>query len=232
MIAPAKKPIPTPEQQKAADPKLSAWVAANAGSGKTHVLVDRVIRLMLAGAAPQTILCLTYTKAAAAEMANRLFERLGDWIARDDAALAAELAVLGEKDISSLTLAKARRLFSRALETPGGLKIQTIHGFCELLLQLFPVESGLAPGFRVMDDRQAAAMRRQAFLEVLAAPESADDPALAFLEAGGITSLEAFEKLAQPFFSGSYRLLLSDESSRVPLSRQYAKVLRKRLAWF
>lgn len=227
MTAPKKKPIPTPQQREAADPKLSAWVAANAGSGKTHVLVDRVIRLMLAGAAPQTILCLTFTKAAAAEMSNRLFERLGSWIALDDAELAAELAVLGEADVSNLQIAQARRLFARALETPGGLKIQTIHGFCTLLLQLFPVESRLAPGFTVMDGRQTAELQRQAFLEVLSAPENADDTAWAFLETSGITSLEALEDLAKPFFSGGsgVRQVFSDAAGVAALVNQVAEAL-------
>ncbi|MGQ0484481.1 MAG: UvrD-helicase domain-containing protein, partial [Hyphomicrobiales bacterium] len=145
----------TAKQRLASDPASSAWVAANAGSGKTHVLVERVIRMMLAGAEPARILCLTFTKAAAAEMASRLFERLSAWIALDDRALTATLEELGATPESPDSLRLARRLFTRALETPGGLKIQTIHAFCERVLQLFPVEAGVVPGFTVMDDRTA-----------------------------------------------------------------------------
>lgn len=143
----------TDVQRQASDPKASVWVSANAGSGKTHALVDRVLRLLLAGSDPSTILCLTFTKAAAALMATRLFERLGRWIALSDAELADTLADLGAPPAGDSDLTAARRLFTRALESPGGLRIQTIHAFCERLLHLFPVEAGLAPGFEVLDER-------------------------------------------------------------------------------
>jgi ATP-dependent helicase/nuclease subunit A len=143
-------------QIEASNPAQSVWVAANAGSGKTHVLVDRVIRLMLAGSEPAKILCLTFTKAAAAEMANRLFERLSAWIALNDEQLYKFISAIGHAKASHLDLVRARKLFTLAMETPGGLKIQTIHAFCERLLQLFPVEAGIMPGFRVMDDVEAA----------------------------------------------------------------------------
>ena len=170
---------PTPEQKRAAAPGHSVWVAANAGSGKTQVLVYRLIRLLLAGANPAAILCLTYTKAAAAEMASRLHERLGLWAALSDEELALHLAALGE-DVSDPSLfARARQLFTRALETPGGLKIQTIHAFGERLLQLFPVEAGLSPGFRVMDEREAEELRSTAQTTVLQEARTTPDTALA-----------------------------------------------------
>ena len=152
---------PTRSQIDAADPAVSAWVGANAGSGKTRVLTQRVARLLLAGAEPQRILCLTYTKAAAAEMQNRLFEMLGDWAMAPDGWLGAELAAIAgvEAPIADAeSLARARRLFARALETPGGLKIQTIHAFCDALLRRFPLEAGVSPRFEVLDDRQRALM--------------------------------------------------------------------------
>src|SRR4026209_360358 len=133
----AKSKSATPEQKAASNPTASAWVGANAGSGKTHVLVDRVTRLMLAGADPMSILCLTYTKAAAKEMANRLHERLGEWVGLSHAELSERLVKMGHDDVGHQTLSRARRLFTAALETPGGLKIQTIHAFCERILQLF-----------------------------------------------------------------------------------------------
>ena len=130
----------TQRQIEAAHPDRSTWLAANAGSGKTRVLTDRVARLLLQGVLPEHILCLTYTKAAASEMQNRLFQRLGDWAMKDDAALHHALHDLGiEGHISEDALRRARTLFARAIETPGGLKIQTIHSFCAAILRRFPL---------------------------------------------------------------------------------------------
>jgi ATP-dependent helicase/nuclease subunit A len=140
-------------QLRAANPRTSAFVAANAGSGKTKTLVERVARLLLHGARPEAILCVTYTKAAAAEMQRRLYDTLGGWSVMADATLAQKLVDLGEQPGD---LAVARRLFARALETPGGLKIQTLHAFCEKLLRRFPLEAGVSPSFRVMEDAAAA----------------------------------------------------------------------------
>src|SRR6266702_3812153 len=114
-------------QAKASDPAVSAWVSANAGSGKTHVLTQRVLRLLLAGCAPGRILCLTFTKAAAANMAERVFQKLSEWTALDDEALAKAIAATGAGEKPDLNF--ARKLFARAVETPGGLKIQTLHAF-------------------------------------------------------------------------------------------------------
>ncbi len=129
------------------------FVAANAGAGKTSTLVRRVARLLLAGARPETILCVTYTKAAAAEMQRRLFDQLGGWAVMDDGPLTAVLAGIDE---DGRPLSDARALFARALETPGGLKIQTIHAFCDGLLRRFPLEAGVRPGFSVLEDVAAA----------------------------------------------------------------------------
>ncbi len=125
----------TKAQVTAARPNASTWVSANAGSGKTRVLTDRVARLLLHGTDPQKILCLTYTNAAAAEMQNRLFKRLGEWAMMTDANLRETLEQLGEdaKLLGDMRLRQARTLFASALETPGGLKIQTIHAFCDAL---------------------------------------------------------------------------------------------------
>lgn len=160
-------------QARAADPGRSVWLAANAGSGKTRVLTDRVARLLLGGTEPQRILCLTYTKAAASEMQNRLFRRLGRWAMLEEGALRGELAELGvEGEITPEVLAGARRLFARAIETPGGLKIQTIHAFCAGLLRRFPLEARVSPDFAELDDRTAAQMRREIVEEM--AEEDAD----------------------------------------------------------
>lgn len=152
-------------QAAAADPALSTWVEANAGSGKTKVLIDRVARLLLnrpdgrPGAPPNSILCVTYTKAAANEMLTRLFKRLGDWSIADDDRLRRELATLEgrkPKDYSDEALKQARSLFARALETPGGLRIETIHAFCARILRRFPLEAGVSPGFREIEDKEAS----------------------------------------------------------------------------
>ncbi len=141
-------------QVRAANPGVSTWLSANAGSGKTRVLTDRVARLLLGGTEPQHVLCLTYTKAAASEMQNRLFRRLGKWAMLEDHRLRAELAELGEEGlIDADRLARARRLFARAIETPGGLKIQTIHSFCAGILRRFPLEAGVTPGFTELDEQ-------------------------------------------------------------------------------
>jgi ATP-dependent helicase/nuclease subunit A len=126
-------------QGLASDPARSAWVSANAGSGKTHVLSQRVVRLLLEGTEPSKILCLTYTRAAAANMANRVFRDLGSWSLMANDELRARIAALTGREPTDARLALARRLFARALETPGGLKIQTIHAFCEAVLQHFPL---------------------------------------------------------------------------------------------
>ncbi|RME17618.1 MAG: double-strand break repair helicase AddA, partial [Alphaproteobacteria bacterium] len=150
-------PEATLNQIDAADPSRSTWVSANAGSGKTRVLTDRVALLLLKGAAPQNILCLTYTKAAASEMQRRLFQTLGTWSMLPDDDLRAALAGLGVQQIDDL--ARARRLFAAAIETPGGLKIQTIHSFCASILRRFPLEAGISPDFEEIDDRSARLLR-------------------------------------------------------------------------
>ena len=149
----------TEAQIKAALPGRSAWVSANAGSGKTRVLTNRVARLLLQGSAPGRILCLTFTKAGAAEMQNRLFKQLGEWAMLDDTPLRAALKEMGEHELSEAQLMRARSLFARALETPGGLKIQTIHAFCESLLHRFPLEARVAPDFELLDERSARELR-------------------------------------------------------------------------
>jgi ATP-dependent helicase/nuclease subunit A len=165
-------------QVTAADPDLSVFVTANAGSGKTTTLVDRVARLLLRRVEPGEILCVTYTKAAAAEMQARLFEKLGAWAVADNRELRKELAKLDSRDADSLPdsdLSQARRLFARALETPGGLKIQTIHAFCEKLLKRFPLEAGVSPGFRVLENEAAIALSHEAREDLARAALAAPD---------------------------------------------------------
>ena len=169
----------TREQGRASDPRAFAWVSANAGSGKTHVLTQRVIRLLLAGARPATILCLTYTKAAASEMSNRVFRTLSNWALMDDEGLAREIARVEGMAPSALHMAEARRLFARALDTPGGLKIQTIHAFCEALLHQFPLEANVAGHFTVLDDLGSANLLADVRRNLLIAATAEDDAELA-----------------------------------------------------
>ncbi|NRG16469.1 double-strand break repair helicase AddA [Rhizobiales bacterium] len=163
------------KQSRAADPARSAWVSANAGSGKTFVLARRVVRLLLSGTDPSRLLCLTFTKAAAAEMATRVFETLGSWTNMDDARLAEELTDIEGMRPDARRLARARHLFAKALETPGGLKIQTIHAFCEALLHQFPLEANIAGHFTVLDDRVAAELLAEARARVLFRAENDPD---------------------------------------------------------
>jgi ATP-dependent helicase/nuclease subunit A len=184
-------------QRRASDPQASAWVSANAGSGKTFVLAQRVVRLLLEGVPPSKILCLTFTKAAAANMSMRVFATLAEWTRLDDAALAAaiEKTGAGQPDLARLTL--ARRLFARTVETPGGLKIQTIHAFCERLLHLFPFEANVAAGFEVIDDRRRADLlftaRETALTRAAADPQTTLGQALRSLAED--TSADEFVKL-------------------------------------
>jgi ATP-dependent helicase/nuclease subunit A len=159
----------TAAQRQAADPGASVWVSASAGSGKTKVLVDRVLNLLLRGGEPGRILCLTFTKAAAAEMANRLSDQLAGWVTADEAVLSRRLEDLLGHPAEPELLPRARALFARVLDTPGGIKIQTIHAFCQALLARFPLEAGIAPNAKVLDEHEAADLLETARVEVLAA---------------------------------------------------------------
>ena len=166
-------------QRRASDPAASAWVSANAGSGKTHVLAQRVIRLLLAGFSPGRILCLTFTKAAAANMAEKVFKNLGEWTALDDETLADAIEKTGaDRPREKHELAFARKLFARAVETPGGLKIQTLHAFCEKVLHVAPFEANVAAGFSVVEEVEQAQLIARARLEILSRAQH--DPDLGF----------------------------------------------------
>ncbi len=154
-------------QALASDPTASAWVSANAGAGKTHVLKQRVLRILLSGTPPDRILCLTYTKAAAAEMAGRVFKDLSQWAMAPADVLRGELTKVLARPPTAAECTSARTLFARAIETPGGLKVQTIHAFCERLLQRFPLEANVPPGFTILDDTETARLIRDATDAVL-----------------------------------------------------------------
>ncbi|MFD1747237.1 double-strand break repair helicase AddA [Rhizobium helianthi] len=188
------------QQALASDPASSAWVSANAGSGKTHVLTQRVIRLLLSGCRASAILCLTYTKAAASEMSNRVFQRLGEWAVLSDEDLSKRIASIEGAMPDKIKLAEARRLFAKALETPGGLKIQTIHAFCEALLHQFPLEANVAGHFSVLDDASASALLAEARRSLLTATSVEGDTHLA----------DAFAHVLDLGDEGGLETLLSD----------------------
>ncbi|WP_378946344.1 double-strand break repair helicase AddA [Mesorhizobium sp. ANAO-SY3R2] len=182
-------------QARASDPANSVWVSANAGSGKTHVLSQRVMRLLLRGTDPSKILCLTYTRAAAANMSNRVFANLSEWTMLPDGDLAERITVLDGARPDAAKLRRARRLFAEALETPGGLKIQTIHAFCESVLHQFPLEANIAAHFEMLDAQMEATLFATARRDMVTGagehnPELAEAFAMV-LERGGEAGLDA-----------------------------------------
>jgi ATP-dependent helicase/nuclease subunit A len=189
-------------QARASDPTASAWVTANAGSGKTHVLVQRVLRLLLEGTPPSRILCLTFTKSAAANMSGRVFRTLARWTSLDDDALIKAITDAGAPAPDGNRLALARRLFARTIESPGGLKIETIHSFCGRLLRMFPFEANVAAGFRVLEERESELLRNDA--RAIALRQAARDPTTATtlrnlaIETGA-EGLDALLRQAQDF---------------------------------
>jgi ATP-dependent helicase/nuclease subunit A len=226
MSAPARLEIPPDArsaQTRASNPESSAWVSANAGSGKTYVLVQRVLRLLLMGAAPSRILCLTFTKAAAANMSTRVFDALARWTTLSDEALDEALVDLGALKPGAVDLEYARKLFARTIESPGGLKIQTIHAFCERLLHLFPFEANVAAGFRVIEEREAGELMREAraraFAEALKSPELA----AALERIARIAGADGFDPLL------TATLKRREDIEAFGGAESYARALRRRL---
>ena len=168
--------LATEAQQRATTPGHSAWVEANAGTGKTKVLTDRVTRLLLDGVKPERILCLTFTKAAAAEMRNRLASQLGRWALAEPDKLDEQIEALISRPPQPAERIVARRLFARVLDAPGGINILTIHAFCQALLKRFPLEAGVAPGFEVLDEAEAQTLLRHAQDEQMEALARRDAP--------------------------------------------------------
>jgi ATP-dependent helicase/nuclease subunit A len=218
--------IPAPArsaQQRASNPERSAWVSANAGSGKTHVLVQRVLRLLLACAPPSRILCLTFTKAAAANMSARVFRELAKWTRLKDEILEQEIVDLGAPAPDATELSFARRLFARTIETPGGLKIQTIHAFCERVLHIFPFEANVPAGFRVVEQREAADLLELARKEAFEQAQTAGDLASSIERIAKITSADRFDDLL------TSTLKRAEEIAAWGDADSYADELRRRL---
>ncbi|RYY44366.1 MAG: double-strand break repair helicase AddA, partial [Sphingomonadales bacterium] len=184
-------------QRAASDPARHVWLSASAGTGKTQVLAARVWRLLLGGTDPGAILCLTFTKAGAAEMSARITGKLAEWVRADAAAVFHDLEALGEKS-GPEQVAYARTLFAKVLDAPGGgLRIQTIHSFCQTLLSAFPVEAGLVPGFRPLDGREEAMLAREALAEMLVDAER--EGRMGLIDSVGALSLRLGEGQAEAF---------------------------------
>ncbi len=200
-------------QAEASNPKTSAWVSANAGSGKTHVLTQRVVRLLLEGTPPAQILCLAYTKAAAANMAERIFTQLARWTSLSDEALTEAIVESGAPTPGPPELAFARQLFARTIETPGGLKIQTLHAFAERLLRLFPFEANVPAHFKVIDENEARLLmleaRDRALAALSAAPHSMAKLDLVARECGAL----AFDDLLKEALGRAEALSAHGEAS-------------------
>ncbi|WP_051547998.1 UvrD-helicase domain-containing protein [Sneathiella glossodoripedis] len=200
-------------QRRAADPSISAWVSASAGSGKTRVLVDRTLRLMLAGTQPERILCITFTKAAAAEMANRLNEVLGSWSVLPEKDLIAAIKELRGKEPDAKEVVRARQLFASVLDAPGGIKIQTIHSFCSSVLARFPLEAGISPNFRELDDRTASEIMEVARDRLLSATR---DPAKKSLA-------DALRQVSERINEGDFAALMQALTSKRGRLRRFFK---------
>ena len=222
--------LATRQQQQAANPTTSVWVEASAGTGKTKVLSDRVLRILLNGTPPSKILCLTYTKAAAVEMNNRISNRLSRWTVANDQDLSSDLQKLfNSKNIPSETFTQARRLFALVLDTPGGMKIQTIHSFCQEILKRFPLEAKISPYFEVMDDRTAKEalenIKTSLFQKIESAPDSKTAKALNYIT----TKLNenTFPKLMNSITNNRNKIIriLNNYSS----SDEFIKTLAQRL---
>ncbi len=224
----------TARQRIASDPWTSAWVTANAGTGKTKVLTDRVLRLLLTGTLPNKILCITFTRAAAAEMRKRVAEELSDWATLGDAALAAELEHLTGEPPEEGALEAARRLFATVLDDAVGLRIDTIHAFCQDVLKRFPLEAGVAPHFEVLTERDAADLLDEARRQVLlSAQETAAhaNPEIATEMAEAVDTLAieisdlAFDEVMATLTAARHRLLAT-----LGVRQSWAEALRQTLA--
>jgi ATP-dependent helicase/nuclease subunit A len=215
-------------QRRALRPEESVWVAASAGTGKTKVLTDRLLTLLLDGTDPARILCLTFTRAAAAEMANRVNQRLAAWTTLPPGRLAEELVALTGRFPQEEEVARARRLFARILDVPGGAKIATIHAFCQSLLRRFPLEAGVPPEFAVIDERSAREALAEAAQAVIAAAR-AEGPQGALAEALAIVARHApeerFAELATALTAERGRLSAALATGEGALRRRLCRVL-------
>ncbi len=160
-------------QRDAANPAHSVWVSASAGTGKTRVLIDRVLRLLLPrtddtpGTRPDRILCLTYTRAAATEMTERLRARVSKWVVLNEKELSQDLFDLFGETPRSVQMKSARTLFTRLVDGPDSVRIMTIHAFCQSVLARFPLEAGISPGFNLIEGAEVGELLNAARRRVI-----------------------------------------------------------------
>ena len=176
----AKRIYPlTPDQMAAVQPESQVWLRASAGTGKTQVLTARVIRLLLTpGVKPEHLLCITFTKAGAAEMSERINGLLGRWVQLDDKLLFNDLEAIGAASGPD-ERKTARSLFASVLDASGGgLQIITIHGLAQSLLGSFPEEAGLIPGFKPVEGREQEELFHEALGELVLKAEETGNSAL------------------------------------------------------
>jgi ATP-dependent helicase/nuclease subunit A len=211
----------------AADPRASVWVEASAGTGKTTVLTDRLLRLMLDGTDPARILCLTFTRAAAAEMANRLDGELAKWATLSEGELVQTLQQLTGEFVDEVVIARARRLFALVLDAPGGIKISTIHAFCQTLLRRFPLEAGVSPEFVVIEKRGADELLGEAAQNVIVAARQKRDPELTegLAIVADHTAEERFGELMQALAQERGKLQLALRQGHGALRRKLSTAL-------
>ena len=198
---------PNKRQALAANPETSVWVSASAGTGKTKILTDRVLRLMLprrdqppeSATPPDKILCLTFTKTGASEMADRIHERLSKWSVMPDDKLASVLEALLQYPPDADTMSAARALFAGVVDTPGGMKIMTLHSFCQSVLKRFPLEAGLPPHFEVLDERTANEYLQKALRDIVVEIRKHPDSSVAdaFTRLSRTLNAEQFHELMQ-----------------------------------
>lgn len=216
-------------QRRVSDPAVSAWVSANAGTGKTYVLVQRILRLLLSGAEPQSLLCLTFTKNAAAEMEARVLKEMGRWAVASKDELDRSLAELLGRSASEDEKRRARCLFAEVIDAARSLPIMTIHSFCEQVLRRFPVEAGMPPNFEVLTDDQAEAARGKATDAVLDYAARNPNTPLGRALATVVRNADAsrFEQLLLEMLNrrAVLRAIFSDDSEEGPIEALEARLL-------
>jgi ATP-dependent helicase/nuclease subunit A len=200
----------TYDQHIASDPANSVWVSASAGTGKTKVLTDRVLRLLLSGAAPSKILCITYTKAAAAEMQQRIDSQLGQWAIMEKEGLQEALAGLMGAIPDEKHIARAQQLFAILLDAPERMRIQTIHGFCQSILKRFPLEAGIPPHFSLIDTYTSQELLHEARMRLfMAANNEVDSNATQAISAlTSIISESSFNDLLEEIVNARQKFII------------------------
>lgn len=207
---------PNVRQRQASDPASSIWVTASAGTGKTTVLTNRILRLLLpqpdgmVGGPPSKILAITFTKAGAQEMSLRLSKILSEWAVIAETDLVKRLRDLLGRIPAHNEIEASRRLFAQISDEPGGMKIMTIHSFCQSVLGRFPLEAGITPNFKALEEHEATSLLLQATNLVI----ENDDPVIA----------KAFSQIAQTINEEQFFKLIKNIASE---RGQFTKILKK-----